>query len=249
MRYPPLVMTHLKDDHPPRRVRAEVIAIEGLSGSGKTTVVRALSRLPGIKTVSEAYDRFPRRPSLYFDTPDELLRLELRLLAEDTRRYTESRRAERSVTQVVTDTDFLGTLTYVRGLATEIDARWNVLAPLLQRARTELERGSWGLADRYLYLTLPPDQALARATGAPTTHPEPLRDRHHRVGLSEREFYLRRLPVLLPDRVESVAATGTAEAIVSEIRRRLLRTAPPTTAQEAGRVLAWFDRTANTPRP
>jgi thymidylate kinase len=228
----------------PRRLGPEVVAVEGLSGAGKTTVVRALSKVPGIHVVAEAYDRFPRRPSLEFAHRDELLALESRLLAEDARRYVESRRPRRSPSTVVTDTDFLGTLTYGYGLATEIDARWDVLAPLVQTARSELEKGRWGLADRYIYLDVPPHQALARAARTPRTHPEEFRDRHDQVGRAEREFYLRRLPLLLKHRVEVVRGVGPVVEIADEIRERLHRPAAPATSEEAEKVLAWFERSS-----
>ncbi|MCI4348013.1 MAG: hypothetical protein L3J97_05280, partial [Thermoplasmata archaeon] len=162
--------------------------------------------------------------------------------AEDARRFTEARRIRGPASTVVTDTDFLGTLTYVQGLASEIDPRWNVLPRLLERVRSELAQGTWGVADRYFYLVLAPDQALARATSAPATHPEPLRDRHQRVGQSERRFFLRRLPLLLPGRVEAVPARGTTEEIARLIQARLTRPCPAPTPGETGKVLAWFER-------
>ncbi|MCI4351427.1 MAG: ATP-binding protein, partial [Thermoplasmata archaeon] len=120
-------MTGPERNRPARRRPPVVVAIEGLSGSGKTTLVRALSKLPGVRTIAEAYDRLRPRPSLAFKNRDQLLELELRLLAEDARRFTEARRIRGPASTVVTDTDFLGTLTYVQGLASEIDPRWNVL--------------------------------------------------------------------------------------------------------------------------
>jgi thymidylate kinase len=224
--------------------RPTVIAIEGLSGAGKTTLVNALAATTSYATIAEAVDRLPRRPSLRFRSVTELLGLERMLLAEDIRRYSEAVRRRAAVGTVVVDTDFLGTLTYVLGLARQVDTRWNVLPPLLETVREALGAGAWGIADRYLYLATSPSTALQRAATAAASHPAGLRGRHDRVGRWEREFFLRRLPLLLPGRVDVLEGGASVPDLVREVHGRLERTVPLATVEDARRVVTWLERAA-----
>ncbi|MCI4344139.1 MAG: ATP-binding protein [Thermoplasmata archaeon] len=224
--------------------RPAMVAIEGLSGSGKTTLVRALGGSPGFRTIAEGYDRLRRRPSLRFRDRTQLLRLELELLEEDLQRYDEARRAREGGRTVVLDTDFLGPLTYVAGLACQIDPKWNVLVPIVERLRSALDTGGWGLPDRYVYLAVEPRVALQRAAEAGVSHPASLRGRHDRVGRWERSFFLRRLPLLLPGRVEVLRGDLPVPQLVNEVRRHLTRTVRKASSGEARRVLTWFEESA-----
>jgi thymidylate kinase len=221
-----------------------VVAIEGPSGAGKTTLVEALAAVKGYATIAEAFDRLPRRPSLRFRSVTELLALERLLLAEDVRRYGEAVRKRAGVDTVVVDTDFLGTVTYVLGLVRQVDARWNVVPPLLETIREALGARAWGIADRYLYLATPPRTALQRAAAAAASHPAELRDRHDRVGRWEREFFLRRLPLLLPGRVDVLAGGEPVPDLVREVHVRLGRAVPSATREDALRVVGWLERAA-----
>ena len=96
--------------------RGRLVALEGGSASGKSTLVTAAARTFGWRPLAEAFDRLDPAPSLDFDSPRELLRLEATLLAEEVRRYHEARRLTERGATVLADTGFLGPLTYTLGL-------------------------------------------------------------------------------------------------------------------------------------
>ena len=222
-----------------------MVAVEGVSGAGKTTLVDALATGHGLPTVAEAFDRLAGRVPLTFTDRSELLAIERALLAEDLRRYQEAHRYRRGRAAIVVDTDFVGVLTYVLGLVRQVDPKWNVLPALTGHLRTAVMDGSWGVADRYLYLATPLRTALDRAAAAPGSHPAALRRRHARVGRWEREFFLRRLPLLLPGRVEVLAGEAPVHELLREVSARLKRKVPSATRNDSLRVLEWFERAAN----
>jgi thymidylate kinase len=219
----------------PRRGR--VIAIEGLSGAGKTRLLRSARRQAGIRVIDEAWARLHPRPSLAYATPARLQQLELRLFREDLRRWTEARRAATRGQVAVCDTDFLGPALYI-GALSRFDP---VLAPvahsLIDRIETALDADRWGTADLYLYLDTPAATAIRRAGRAPRSHPRTWRERHRRVGSLERTFWLGYAPSLLPGRIRVLDGRERPLRLELQLRGALQRARPPTSVAAARRLL------------
>lgn len=194
-----------------------IIAIEGRSGVGKTTLVRLAARRFGWIPLEEAFDRLDRRPNLGFHSERELLRTERALLHEEQRRYREALRLRRNGRTVVADTGFLGPLTYTAGLAVLGQASASVLSTLLRVAAPGGRGVAWGLPDLIVYLDLPARARRQRAFGDPRRHPIGLDRRHEMVGSIEREFY-RELASLCPARsVWFLRADPTPSVLVSRL--------------------------------
>jgi thymidylate kinase len=213
--------------------RGRVLAIEGSSGAGKTTVVRAAARAFGWQPLPEAFDRLDPPPSLRFQTPEELLSLERTLLAEEERRYREAVEARARGRTVVADTGFLGPLTYTAGLVALGDAAPPVLQALRSLAEGRERSHRIGLPDGIVYLDVPARVRRRRTARDPRGHPTEFQARHEAVGRLERRFYRRLARGALAGRVRFVSGTGAPETVASRVRVafRSLETrrgAPPT---------------------
>ena len=173
-------------------VTGPVIAIEGASAAGKTTVADAAGASTGWTVIPEAYRRLVPPPSLDFRTAGELLRLERTLLEEEARRYREAFDRARAGATVIVDSGFLGPLTYSFALVRAGTAPVGVLTSVITEARALGERGEWGLADAYVYLDVPPEVRAVRAAADPAGAPAELAARHRAMGSIERSFYLDR---------------------------------------------------------
>jgi hypothetical protein len=225
------------------------VAVEGASASGKTTAVETAARGAGWTFLPEAYRRIVPSPSLEFHSPAELVDLELRLLQEDARRYTEARaRAETGAT-VLADTGFLGTLTYTWALLAAGAAPRSALSSVVKRARSLHALRQLDLADGYVYLDTPAPVRASRARADPTGHPVELATRHARIGDLERGFYRDRFAPLLGHRFRSVSGSGPVRVVA-----RRVRDATRSTAEEPFRlgtmasVLELFDASADASR-
>jgi thymidylate kinase len=203
-------------------LRAPVwVAVEGISGSGKTTVSRRLAGRLNARWIGEAYRRFPRPPKLDFQGEGSLLRIERRLMGEDFRRYGEAKAFRRDGNSVILDTDFLGPITYVRGLHDLGLVSRAALARLAREYAALLRQGRWSAADYYVYLDVERKVALQQARQASRTHPPLLRARHLAVGRVERQLFLTRLSRLLRGRLAVVSGKGHPDTVVDRILRRL----------------------------
>ncbi|MGI0052887.1 MAG: hypothetical protein ACREC5_06695 [Thermoplasmata archaeon] len=161
------------------------------------------------------------RPSLCFEGPGELLRLEATLLREEFRRYALALRLARSGREVLLDTGFLGPLTYSSGLA-RLDHRLaRVPGEIGRRMLRALGKGALGLADLTVYLDVPPPRARLRARRAARTHPAGLRARHADVGRSEREFWLERYRAMAPGGTLVLDGRQPIRALLAELDRRV----------------------------
>ncbi|MGA8543344.1 MAG: AAA family ATPase [Thermoplasmata archaeon] len=195
----------------------KVIAIEGASAAGKTTVAEAAARATGGTALPEAWRRLTPTPRLEFASDAELLALEERLLDEDARRYTEARRRAADGETVIADTGFLGPLTYTWGL-TQLGAASNtVLDSLVGKARMLALRGAWGLAEAYVYLDTPAEVRSTRTRADPGGPSAELARRHRDVGEQERAFYGERFAALVGPRFHSVSGEGTAPDVTRRV--------------------------------
>jgi hypothetical protein len=204
-----------------RKGRGRVIALEGISGSGKSTVAPLLGRALDAEVLAEAFERLRPRPSLAFGTKRSLLRLEQRLLEEDAARYREADQIAGGGSSVVVDTGFFGPITYVRALATLDLAPPPVLRALLRSARSLQERYRWGGPDRIVWLDTTRSTRARRVRSDPSGHPAALAERHERVGEEERRIYFGVLGVVLGRRLSVIDANGSAEATAGRAVRAL----------------------------
>ena len=124
-----------------------LVAVEGGSAAGKTTLVRVACHQFGWRPLAEAVDRLDPAPSLEFASSAELLRLEATLLAEEVHRYAEARRwCERGAT-VLADTGFFGPLTYTLGLVELRLAPRSIADDLARSVRALVSAGRLGIPD------------------------------------------------------------------------------------------------------
>ncbi|HUJ78415.1 MAG TPA: hypothetical protein VLX64_05335 [Thermoplasmata archaeon] len=198
--------------------RGLLVAVEGPSAVGKTTVVRRVASGGWAETLPEAYDRLRPALSLDFRSPEELRRLERRLFAEETRRSREARRARARGARVLVDTGFAGPLTYTASLDERADPGGAVLRDLLRSARTAARGGRWGLPDLVIVLTAPARLLDARTQRDPVGHPRSLAGRHRRVGIREVAFWRAVARSLPAPRVLFVSATGDARGVAARVR-------------------------------
>jgi thymidylate kinase len=195
-----------------------IVAVEGPSGAGKTTVVRAAARAFGWHALPEAFDRIDPPPSLRFRTPEELLALERTLLAEEGRRYREAAEGRRRGRTVVADTGFLGPITYAAGLVALGDAPARVLRALRSLATERGRSRRLGLPDAIVYLDVPARVRRQRVVRGSRGHPEEFRERHESVGRVERRFYRRLARATRSGRVRFVSGTGPPERVAARLR-------------------------------
>ena len=202
-----------------------LIAIEGPSGSGKSSLVAAAVAALGWVPLAEAYDRIDPRPDLRVPTPSALARTERTLLAEEGRRWRAARALRDRGATVIADTGFLGPLTYTRGLVALGRAPERLLGELVGRARAMAERGEWGLPEAIVYLTTRPATRRGRASRDPARHPARLRERHEEVGAVEQQFY-RQLGRWYPARVRFLRAEEPAPLLAARLPACLRRVPP-----------------------
>lgn len=190
------------------RSRAALVALEGPSGVGKSTLGARLARILDAVPLAEAVDRIEPSPDLGFRTEPELLRLERSLLTEDARRFVTAQRWTDKGRVVVADTGFLGTLSYTAGLVSLHLALPRTLRQLVVDARALTGRGRLGLPDLTIYLSAPPRSIAHRLRLSGSRHPQELRARHRRVGRFEHDVFRPWLGRVAPRRVLEFRAVG-----------------------------------------
>ncbi|MGI0155793.1 MAG: AAA family ATPase [Thermoplasmata archaeon] len=219
-----------------------VIAIEGPSAAGKTTVAARVARTTGGVVLPEAYRRIIPTPNLELGSPAELLDLEERLLREDADRYLEALARARAGATVVADTGFLGPLTYTWALVVQGAAPLSSLVALRDRARSLARHGEWGLADEYFYLETTAAARAGRIRADRAGHPPALARRHEEVGVLELRFYRERFAPLLGSRFHRVPAGETAPVVADRVVALLRAPIPaPGPRPRIDAVLARFE--------
>ena len=234
----------------PRTRPGPLLAIEGASGAGKSSVSAALAERLGGVLLAEAFRRLQPPPSLAFQDAAGLLRLERGLLEEEGRRWEEALRLAASGRAVVLDTGPLGPLTYSWGLREGWTGSLDVVAPLVDRARELVGERRFGLPDLTIYLDLPERVAEVRAARSPSDHPKELRERHRTVARWERWLYVREFPRRAPGRFAAVAGDGSATDTAFSILDRLeqIGRIPTASPSEAEAWLQFFEVVGTFPR-
>ncbi len=233
--------------------RAPIVALEGPSAAGKSTVAAALQSRHGWAIVAEAADRLDPPPSLRFADDEQLYRLERRLLEEDARRFRTAREIAARGTAVVADTGFVGTVSYTAGLVATGDCRPTTYVRLMDRAERLARHDRLGMADLSVVLRTSPRVRAERAAADPERHPPEFWSRHEEVGRFEAGVFWPWLTGRLPGRVVEVRASGRPERIAGRISVRatgvaLLRQPSGTAARVLARLRA-ADLPAVGPRP
>ncbi len=197
--------------------RGVVVAIEGASAAGKSSVVRAARAAYGWSALSEAFDRLEPRPSLEFASSRELLATERRLLREEARRAREANRGRARGDVVVADTGFWGPLTYAAGLVALGRVERSVLVALGEDASAPGALPC--VPDLVVYLEASAALRHERARRDRATHPAALESRHAAVGTFERSFFVRTVPRVLPGALRRIRAVGPPERLAEHLRR------------------------------
>jgi hypothetical protein len=209
--------------------RGRIITLEGPSGAGKTTVVRAAARAFGWVPLPEAFERMDPPPSLRFRTEAELLSLETALLAEEGRRYREAVARSRAGRTVIADTGFLGPLTYTAGLV----ALGRAPRRAFDRLRAAVEGPGpsrpIGLPDAIVYVEVTARIRRSRARRDLRGHPREFAGRHESVGRVERRLYRALAEGPLAHRIRFVSGAGSPLAVARRVRSavRVLEDRPP----------------------
>jgi hypothetical protein len=200
-----------------------LVAIEGRSAAGKTTLVRAAASKLGWEPLAEAFDRLDPAPSLEFGSPRELLRLEGTLLSEEARRFREARNLCAQGRTVLADTGFLGPLTYTLGIVTLGRAPESVARTIERSTWSLVRRGALGIPDLTVYLETTARERAGHARADAERHPAALAGRHEAVGAVEQRYFEELFPMALPDRFRSLRARSgppgpapTLRALVTE---------------------------------
>lgn len=223
-----------------------LVAIEGPSASGKTSVARALAGSLGGVVLDEAFDRLGRAPSLEIASAETLQETERTLLEEDARRYVEARATREAGRAVVLDTGLLGPLAYSYGLRELGLASSDLVTDLARQSERYLEAARFGLPDLTVYLDVSEETAEWRAGLDPDGHPSVLFPRHRHVARVERQLYLHGFPRYLPGRFASADGEGAVARVAERILELLELAEPvqPADADEARRLLLLFEERA-----
>jgi hypothetical protein len=209
--------------------RGRLIAIEGRSAAGKTTLVRAAVEEFDWQPLWEAFDRLDPTPSLEYASPHELLLLERSLIAEEVRRYREARGLCAQGRTVLADTGFLGPLTYTRGLVALARAPGSVGRAIERSTRSLVRRGALGIPDLTVYLETTARERARHARADSARHPVGLIPRHEAVGAVEERYFDELFPTALPDRFRILRARSGPPGPVATLRA-LVADADPTPA-------------------
>ncbi len=216
-----------------------LLALDGPSGAGKSAVATALARRNGWLRLDEAYDRLDPRPRIDVTSQSDLGRVERALLDEEARRYAEGRRRVRGGRTVVSDTGFLGPVSYTLGLRLTGEGTEATWQRVLRRGVALAAAGKLGLPDLTVYLSVDAATRRRRASQDPLRHPPALRERHERVGRLEVRLVGAALRAAAPGTVRTLRASGSVDAVAAAVTAWTARASElRAPSRAAGRALA-----------
>jgi hypothetical protein len=200
----------------PLEPKGRLVALEGPSAVGKTTLGREVARGSEWVVLPEAASLARPAIDLEFRTPAEFAAIERRLLAAERRRSRAARRLRAQGVDVLLDTASLGPATYSLGVG-RADPNYAVVASrVIGAVLQDLRDGRLSLPDLVIYLEASDPSLRRRARSAPDSHPERLVGRHWRVGTVERAFWSA-LAAIDPQSVRFVPATGPLTASAARL--------------------------------
>lgn len=199
-----------------------ILALEGPSGVGKSTIATVLARRLRAHRIAEAYRRLRPPGRLVFRSARELERIERRLLREERARWSEAQRARRRGETVVLDTGPIGPYTYLLGLAAEGEAPTALVERIGRTIDRSFRAGTLGWPDVVVWLRAADRLVRRRNARARRTHPRALERRHAAVARWEARFW-RTAASALGLCFAVVRATGPPDAVAERVERVALR--------------------------
>jgi hypothetical protein len=202
-----------------------VVALEGPSAVGKTTVSRLVGDRSDWTVLGEASVRLRPRPTLRFTSPAELLRIEHRLLGEERRRSDTAGRLRASGLDVLLDTAPFGPATYSLAVA-RLDPTYAPTASRITNLLLEdIGRDRLLVPDRIVCLKASEPELRKRADTDSVRHPPRLAQRHREVGRIERTFWSA-LAEASNGSVGFLPCTGSPSGVAVRLLSRLAKPAP-----------------------
>ncbi len=218
-----------------RTRRPTIMAIEGPSASGKSSLVAHLAPRLDAVPISEAYARLDPRPNLRFRSVRDLERLERVLLDEECRRWATAAALRRSGRSVLLDSGFVGPVTYTAGLVAAGYAPPALFDDVSDRALALARRGRLGAPDGTVFLRVGEAERRRRSARDPEGHPADLQAIHRPVARVEAVLYHTAIAHVLGARLRFVDGTGPVEAVARRVGALLPRV-PPTPASTRAAV-------------
>jgi hypothetical protein len=205
--------------------RGRVVALDGPSAVGKTTVSRLVGDRSEWTVLGEASVRLRPRPTLRFASPSELLRIERRLLGEERRRCDTAQRLRASGLDVLLDTAPFGPATYSLAIA-RLDATYGPTASrITDLVVEEVRSGHLLVPDRIVCLSATESQLRTRAKADRPRHPPRLAERHREAGRIERRFWTA-LARASDGSVGFLSTAGAPSSLASRLLSRMAKPAP-----------------------
>ncbi|MCI4318015.1 MAG: hypothetical protein L3J96_05695 [Thermoplasmata archaeon] len=202
--------------------RGRVVALEGPSAVGKTTVSRLLADRSDWTVLGEASVRLRPRPTLRFASPSGLFRIERRLLGEERRRCDTARQLSDRGLDVLLDTAPFGPATYSLAVARLDPAFGPTASRIAAQVVEEVRNGRLLVPHRVVYLSAPDSALRTRAEADRQRHPPRLAARHRAVGQIERKFWTS-LAKASDGAVGFLSASGAPSGVASRLLTRLAK--------------------------
>jgi hypothetical protein len=223
----------------PRRSTGRLVALEGMSGIGKSRAARELAAGGhGIFVVPEAFDRMADPPALVVPDRAALWAVERGLFREELRRCRRAVDRRSRGHLVLVDTGFLGPLTYSIGMATW-DPRRDIVAPMRALYEQAALASHLELPDLTILLEVSDSTRRRRTAADPIGHPSALRRRHARIGAIEHRLWSGTIARSLGRRFAVVSGAGSPSAVAGRIRDVMLdrEALPPWPPGDSARAL------------
>ncbi|MCI4341592.1 MAG: hypothetical protein L3K11_04395 [Thermoplasmata archaeon] len=183
------------------RASAPILAVAGVSATGKTTTLDLLRGSRRRAVLAEPWAALRPRPRLDVRNRAELRGVERRLLREEIKRFRRAERIAAGGRTVWLDTPPVGPLTYARAVSALLGWEWDATRIFGAADRTRAAPPAIQLPHLTIYLRTPIERLLARAFESSGGRDPSLAVRHLVVGLVEQEFWLTDFRVAFPARL------------------------------------------------
>jgi hypothetical protein len=225
----------------PTKGRGRVVALEGPSAVGKTTVSRLIGDQSDWTVLGEASVRLRPRPTLRFASPSDLFRIERRLLGEERRRSDTARQLSDRGLDVLLDTAPFGPATYSLAVARLDPAFGPTASRIAEHVVENVRVGRLLVPDRVVCLSAPDSALRTRAGSDRQRHPLRLAARHREVGRIERRFWTS-LAKVSDGAVGFISASGAPLGVTSRLLARVAKRGPALGERVVLRTLRDFEQ-------